>query len=173
MNKALTHFLALTLIIGGCASKKKLNQLKFDEKANKDILYGNCDLNGFQTPPFDEWYNAEYQDYQPDAEQLSNIESTGGLSDINITIVMGTWCSDSRREVPRFFKLFENLDYSKELIKIINVDTKKEADGTAVSKLNIERVPTFIFYRGGEEIGRIIETPEGSLESDMLKIVGG
>jgi hypothetical protein len=36
--------------------------------------------------------------------------------------------------------------------------------------MNIERVPTFIFKRGGEEIGRIIETPDESLEADMLKL---
>jgi thiol-disulfide isomerase/thioredoxin len=88
---------------------------------------------------------------------------------VDITIVMGTWCSDSRREVPRFYKLFENLDFNIDDIKLINVDTKKEAEGTTVSELNIERVPTFIFKRGGEEIGRIIETPDESLEADMLK----
>ncbi len=33
-----------------------------------------------------------------------------------------------------------------------------------------ERVATFIFYRDGEELGRIEETPEGALEEDILKI---
>ena len=172
MKKSLTLIIAISIMVG-CASKKKVNQLKFDEKANKDILYGRCDLNGLKMTPFDEWFNAEYQDYQSDIEQLSNIESTGGLADVSITIVMGTWCSDSRREVPRFLKLFESLDYNPDLIKIINVDTKKAAEGTEVPKLNIERVPTFIFFRDSEEIGRIIETPEVSLEADMLEIVGG
>jgi thiol-disulfide isomerase/thioredoxin len=150
---------------------QELNQVKFDEKANKEILFGNCDLNGLTTPPFDEWYYEEFNSYEPDIELLNNLESSGGLAGVDITIVMGTWCSDSRREVPRFYKLFENLDFNIDDIKLINVDTKKEAEGTTVSELNIERVPTFIFKRGGEEIGRIIETPDESLEADMLKIV--
>ncbi|NJO87856.1 MAG: hypothetical protein HC831_02035 [Chloroflexia bacterium] len=146
MNKLFILIGAISLIVS-CSGTKKLNQQKFDEKANKDILYGYCDLNGLTVPPFDEWYYAEFSTYEPDQEILSNIESTGGLSNVDITIVMGTWCSDSRREVPRFYKLFENLDYSAERIILINVDTKKEAKGTIVEKLNIEKVPTFIFQK--------------------------
>jgi thiol-disulfide isomerase/thioredoxin len=92
---------------------------------------------------------------------------------VNITVVMATWCSDSRREVPRFYKIVSKLDYNAESIKLINVDREKEAKGTSVSKLGIERVPTFIFYRGKAEIGRIIESPEESLEEDMFKILVG
>ncbi len=171
--KKLLFLSTVIIIFGACGAGKKLNQLKFDEKANKEILCGNCNLNGLTTPPFDEWYNAEFGSYEPDMEVVSSVESSDGLADVTITIVMGTWCSDSRREVPRFYKIFENLDYNIEHIQLINVDTKKEAKGTIVSKLDIERVPTFIFSRNGEEIGRIIETPEESLETDMLKIIGG
>jgi hypothetical protein len=35
----------------------------------------------------------------------------------------------------------------------------------------IERVPTFIVYGDGREIGRIVETPEGSLEEHLVKIL--
>ena len=37
--------------------------------------------------------------------------------------------------------------------------------------LDIELVPTFIFYRNGEELGRIVETPEDTLEKDLAEIV--
>ena len=37
--------------------------------------------------------------------------------------------------------------------------------------LNIERVPTFIIYRNKNELGRIVEYPETSLEKDMLDIM--
>jgi hypothetical protein len=40
-----------------------------------------------------------------------------------------------------------------------------------VADLNIERVPTFIIMNEGIEIGRIIETPEETLEADLLKIL--
>jgi hypothetical protein len=36
---------------------------------------------------------------------------------------------------------------------------------------DVERVATFIVYRNGREIGRIIESPGISLEKDLLKIL--
>lgn len=171
--KRLVVFITPILLLSFCGISKQFNQVRFDTKANKKILYGYCNLEGIKTAPFDEWFLMNFNEYEPDLEVLNNIEIIGGLNDVSITIVMGTWCSDSRREVSRFYKLFESLDYDQNRIKLINVDTKKEAKKTIVSKLNIERVPTFIFFKGKEEIGRIIETPEESLEADMLKIVGG
>jgi len=35
----------------------------------------------------------------------------------------------------------------------------------------VENVPTFIFFRNGEELGRIIEAPDKSLEEDMAGII--
>lgn len=163
--------LLIVALINSCANKKVLNQLKFDEKANQEILYGYCNEKGLQTAPFNEWFDMEYSDYQPEMDIIGKIENSGGISEISITIVMGTWCSDSRREVPRFFKILNILNYDANRVKLIMVDRKKEAEGTIVSKLNIERVPTFIFTKGKTEVGRIIETPEVSLEGDLLKII--
>jgi len=84
---------------------------------------------------------------------------------------MGTWCSDSRREVPNFYKILDKLNYPDNKITLINVDRKKNGIEIDVSKLNIELVPTFIVYRNNTEIGRIIETPNESLERDLLKIL--
>ncbi len=84
---------------------------------------------------------------------------------------MGTWCSDSRREVPRFYKILDELNYPEEKVELINVDRNKVGIENSVDSLNIELVPTFIIYSKGEEIGRIIETPKESLEKDLAKIL--
>jgi len=47
------------------------------------------------------------------------------------------------------------------------------AEKTKVEKQKIEKIPTFIFIMNGKEIGRIIESPNESLEKDMLKIIRG
>jgi len=39
--------------------------------------------------------------------------------------------------------------------------------------LNITNIPTFIFYKNGKEMHRIVESPMESLEKDMLKIITG
>ncbi len=83
---------------------------------------------------------------------------------------MGTWCSDSRREVPRFKKILDLLNYPAEKVKIFAVNRDKKIEKEDISGLRIEFVPTFIFYSDGKETGRIVETPYKSLEADMLKI---
>ena len=39
--------------------------------------------------------------------------------------------------------------------------------------LNITNVPTFIFYKNGKEVNRIVESPRVSLEQDMIDIING
>ncbi|MGB3841143.1 MAG: thioredoxin family protein, partial [Bacteroidales bacterium] len=89
------------------------------------------------------------------------------------TIVIGTWCSDSQEQIPKFYKIINLLEYDENKILLIGVDKKKQAREyeSLVQSLNIEKIPTFIFYKDEKEISRIIESPETTLEMDMLKIL--
>ena len=63
--------------------------------------------------------------------------------------------------------------YPVEKTEIICVDRDRKDSSGEVDSLNIELVPTFIFYRDGDEIGRIIETPQQSIEEDTYRILTG
>ncbi|VAX29675.1 hypothetical protein MNBD_IGNAVI01-3184 [hydrothermal vent metagenome] len=141
-----------------------------DEKTGKPILIGLFDRTAFQDSNYAWWFNSGYKFYATDSVVVNELGSVD-LDSVNVTIVMGTWCSDSRREVPRFFKIIDELKMPKENIKIIGVNRKLKSDGEDISSLDIKRVPTFIFYKNQKEIGRIIETLEVSLENDILKIL--
>ena len=91
--------------------------------------------------------------------------------EITMTIVMGTWCSDSRREVPRFYKILDLIEFPSNSIDLISVNREKTVPDGDISELEILFVPTFIFYREETEIGRIIEIPEKTLEKDFLGII--
>jgi thiol-disulfide isomerase/thioredoxin len=95
------------------------------------------------------------------------------IDDLTITIVLGTWCSDSRREVPRFMKIIDLWGFPREKIRFIGVDINKIAPLEEYSGLDIERVPTFIFFEKKIEKGRIIEVPVTSLEQDTENILAG
>jgi len=55
-------------------------------------------------------------------------------------------------------------------LKIYGVTRNKKGVIYDMSKYNIEKVPTFIVYQDGVELGRIVETPKKSLERDLWKI---
>ncbi|MBM3419507.1 MAG: thioredoxin family protein [Bacteroidetes bacterium] len=121
-------------------------------------------------PPHDQWYTPEYNSYKPVQELVHRIQeaNTGGIS---VLIVLGTWCPDSHREVPRFIKLLDECGMARIGVKFLGVDMNKYAPVGDYEKLEIKRVPTFIVYRNNIEIGRIIEYPVTSLEGDFTEIL--
>ncbi|MCK4821968.1 thioredoxin family protein [bacterium] len=163
----LATFVTITaLIMFSSGNAQDLNNTIIDEKTGKEILIGYCDNNGLKTGDFGEYYDFYYTDYKPDKTITSELIIL--QEGIDITIVLGTWCSDSKEHVPRFMKVLDKSKFPKDHLKIICVDKSKEAEGIDVKALDIQRVPTFIFYRNNKELGRIIETPVYTLEKDML-----
>jgi len=137
-----------------------------------DTIIGYFQFDQLLTEPYNKWYESEYNTYEVDTATLNLLDSDK-LENITITVVIGTWCGDSKRETPRFVKIIEHLKFPQGNIVAIGVNRQKKAPGTEVEELNIEYVPTFIFFRDNQEIGRIIESPEESLEKDILKIISG
>ncbi len=165
MNKIFTILLLFVFTI--IAQDK--NKTIVDSKSGKTMLVGLCDREAFTDTNFAWWFDSGYKFYHPDTNTIVQLEEVN--KDFTITIVMGTWCSDSRREVPRFYKLLDKLNYPEEKIKLINVDRNKFGIDNNVDSLNIKLVPTFIVYNENGEMGRIIEIPKESLEKDFLKIL--
>jgi thiol-disulfide isomerase/thioredoxin len=161
--------LVLLFLFSFSVMAQEINKISIDSKSGKPMLIGPCDRNAFADTNFAWWFNSGYKFYNPDTSSISNLKKIE--TDYEITIVMGTWCSDSRREVPRFYKITDALNLSNENIKLLNVDRKKAGDSVNVDSLDIKSVPTFIIYSNGKEIGRIVETPEETLEKDLAKIL--
>jgi len=145
------------------------NTIIIDDESGKVMLIGYCTREAFNDTNFSEWWNSEYDMYEFDVETVKVINAD--FEDLEIKFVMGTWCSDSRREVLRFYKILDEIEYPSENINLINVNREMIGLADEVDGLEIHFVPTVIFYRNEEEIGRIIEMPYESLEKDMLEIV--
>jgi thiol-disulfide isomerase/thioredoxin len=161
-------FLLLAIMSSIVFSQEK-NKTIIDEKSGKPILIGICDRKAFADSNFSWWYESEYQGYEINYAVLDSVK--GKIADTKIIIVMGSWCSDSRREVPRFFRLMDEIKFSDDKLFLVCVDRKKESPEGNVPELKIEFVPTFIIYMDNKEIGRIIETPKLSLEKDLKEIL--
>jgi thiol-disulfide isomerase/thioredoxin len=148
---------------------QEFNTITTDEKTDKPMLVGYTTLEAFNDTSFNWWWNSAYNMYEVDSVDAEELKVK--LEDVDIKIVMGTWCSDSRTEVPHFYKILDEINYPNEKVTLINVNRDKQGLENEVAGLDINFVPTFIFYKAGEEIGRIIEMPYETLEKDMLEFV--
>lgn len=162
---------AFLLILASCQKAPELNQEIIDHEGEK-ILVGKIDLLGMSVEPYSLWFDENYKNYIVDEASLQGVD----LGDIDIKLFLGTWCPDSQLQVPQFYKILTSQGYDMTRMEMISVDHHPDRDlkspqGEEVG-LNIEFVPTFIFYRNGVEIGRIVEFPKASLEMDMAGIVG-
>jgi thiol-disulfide isomerase/thioredoxin len=135
------------------------------------MLLGLQDREALQQPPFNSWFDVNYGEYRPDAAMVEKLKPlTEGLE---ITMFMGTWCGDSKREVPAFFKLLDALEFPADKVTLITMDTDKTTPDNLEKDLEITNVPTIIFKKKGKELNRIVEYPIESLEADMLSILKG
>ncbi len=142
-----------------------------DERSGKPMLNGTQPRTAFNDTSYSWWWNSESELYVVDSTTIK--KCVADLKSVSTKIIMGTWCSDSRREVPRLFKIFDKADYSDtSKIHIICVNREKKTRvKEEIAGLEIEKVPTIILYRDNKEIGRIVESPQESLEKDLLKIL--
>ncbi|MBS3944879.1 MAG: thioredoxin family protein [Melioribacter sp.] len=161
--------LILILVLSSLIYAQDKSKLITDERSGKPMLLGICDRSALLDSNFAWWYESEYNNYEFSTSAVDSIKQK--LDGLSVLIVMGTWCSDSRREVPRFLRILDELKFNNELLTINYVDRKKESPEGNISSLDIKYVPTFIFYKGGKEIGRIIETPQITLEGDFKNIL--
>ena len=122
--------------------------------------------------------------YQPDENALHLLRRYD--EPLTVLIFLGSWCSDSKRDLPRFYtalNLASNKNFSTKLFGLDR--TKKDAAGFAEA-FKIEKLPTFVFLRGTRdfaanerswqeqtqgELGRIIEETKISVEQDWVNIL--
>ncbi len=160
----------LAIFLTGSLQAQEINAVMLDTTINEMILIGECNRDGLLKPEF-AGFDPTYNMYNPDTMILNQLSRKA--KDYRINIFLGSWCSDSQEQVPRFIKIADLAGISPDQISIWCLDRKKHCGAISdlIVQSAIEKVPTFIFYQGENEIGRITETPIESLESDWLKIL--
>ena len=171
---------AMALLFCACHSKITAHSARsnaapaFTDKSGMPMLLGIHTKEDLQQPPFQEWFNKNYSDYTVDAVAAGQLKSL--LKNKHFEIFMGTWCGDSKREVPRMLKLLEYAGVKSSQIKMIMVDNHdssyKQSPTHEEKNKNIHRVPDLLVYEGEKELSRIIESPVVSLERDLVSIAG-
>lgn len=163
-------FLFITAIaLTACSSTQKITAVKDSQGS----LVGIANKESFKQEPYGSgWFNNYYSYYKTDTSVINQLKPL--LKGVTVKAFMGTWCGDSKREVPNFYKVLDEAGFNYKKLTMITVNRSKKANGLEQG-YNVLRVPTFIFYKNEKEIGRFVEhtVNGGTIEGDFLKILSG
>lgn len=91
-----------------------------------------------------------------------------------VTIYFGTWCSDSAREVSRFWRALDQVGGAVPFeIRYVAVDRAENRPPELVEAVDLRYVPTFVVRRDGREVGRMVEVSPRGIELDLLALLTG
>jgi hypothetical protein len=142
-----------------------------DEKRKDEVnLTGAMDTRTILaiTP---EWQRI-FRDFLPDKDDVASIKnSLEDRSGVTVEVVLRSTCEDSRFQVPKYLKIQELLGEKQLTTTYVGVDRTRALPAEIVKVRKVDKVPTFIIYEDGKEIGRIVETPKETVEADLAKIL--
>jgi hypothetical protein len=168
MTRRLASLLCCLLpgLAAGCAT----GGARPEAKPEKPVLIGEVSRDQVEATVPD-WVEAEVA-AEIDAEAaraLAAVEPGG-----KVTVYFGTWCSDSKRELARLWRAFDEIGGEVPFeIHWIGVDRDKKEPADLVAGADLRYVPTFVVVRDGREVGRIVETSPHGIENDLLALLTG
>jgi thiol-disulfide isomerase/thioredoxin len=109
--------------------------------------------------------------YEPNPEAVEFLSRY--TEPVNILIVFGTWCPHCKDWVPKFMKSISNCDNPNLNCSYFGISRKFDQPKKFIQEEKITNLPTVIVQKEGKEIGRIIGTPNVSMEDDLTEILKG
>jgi hypothetical protein len=165
--------LLLGLTVPACGGAEEPEAASGDESEEQPLVgpVTRAEIEAHQP----DWVAAEVE-AEPDAEAaqaLTRVEPGA-----EVIVYLGTWCSDSKRELARFWRGLDDAGVFAEddlpfAIEYVAVDREKTDPAGRAAAAGIEYVPTFVVSRGGEEAGRMVEESVDGIEHDLLALLSG
>ncbi|WP_163932218.1 thioredoxin family protein [Paraferrimonas sp. SM1919] len=107
--------------------------------------------------------------YQADNEAISQLSKI--TDEIKIVQITGLWCPDCIRDTPALIAVLQRAANANIKLEFIGVDRAKKAPNDALADYQFERIPTTIVMLNNQEVGRIVEKAQDSLEQDLFNII--
>lgn len=116
------------------------------------------------------WRTAHKQ-ASPDPEMSKKLASVGHGADVGV--YLGTWCTDSRREVPRLWRALEIAGENHFVVRYVGMDRQRHTPAGLPAGLELDFVPTIVVTRNGRELGRIVESAPRGIETELFALLSG
>jgi len=160
--------LSALLFIGLAAGAQTKYDVSYD--ADSSLIYnGPCTFGDLTSEKTFDWFTEGAAKYKANAKAEAYLKKN--LAGYDLIVFLGTWCEDSHNIVPKLYKVLQQVDYPMSQYTMFGVDRKKATKNSEHLKYKITNVPTIIVLKNHEEIGRITESVDKSVEEDMVKIL--
>lgn len=139
------------------------------DSAGNKMLVGKINEKILANDSSFRWFYYGVNNYKPDPAWTKYISFY--RDSFQVVVFAGTWCNDSKRLLPQFYRVMLASSYPMDRIELYGVDHKLRALGEESAKYGLTKTPTFIFLRDGKEIGRIAERTQRGMDADIVSIL--
>jgi hypothetical protein len=153
-------------VLAGCAAQTFTMEV---EPSGTKIVRGYFERSLLEDEPAFSWFKTNYDAFQYDSAVVAQIAPL--TEDVHVVMIVGTWCGDSKRELPKQFRILDAVNFPQKNVTMFGVDRSKKSQDSTTYRYNVLRVPTMIVFRGEQELGRIVEYPRASQEVDLLRLL--
>ena len=163
----ITGLLPAAVLALSCAT----TSVVVDSEQTEPELVGPLSRTDIETAVPD-WIDAQIE-ARPDVDQAIAMAAAGS-PESRVTVYLGTWCSDSRRELSRFWRAVDDAGGEVAFaLGYVGVNRDKDRPAEHLDGLGLEYVPTFVVEVGGTETGRIVEESPNGIEHDLAALLRG
>ncbi|MDD3125117.1 MAG: thioredoxin family protein [Candidatus Kapabacteria bacterium] len=177
MYKYASAFLVVIvgLICLNCSSHKEFaykfdsDYIVFEDEAGKEVLSGAVTWKEWLDDV--SWNRKTAMSTTADplvSRSVCNVINNGKYF---LLIFAGTWCEDSRSQLPIIFKMIQLGKLKESRYQLIGVDKDKVAYKLENLDIKVNKIPAIVIFDHDKEIGRIEEFPDKSWEQDILNIL--
>jgi hypothetical protein len=156
------------VLFSAAASAQGSYKVSYDSLGNK-VLVGKISEKVLANDSAFMWFFTGVNRYRPDSAWIKYISFYRDSFDV--VAFVGTWCPDSKRMLPEFYRVMMASSYPMNHIQLYGLDRHLKGEGGAEETYHVDKVPSFILLHDGKEIGRITDHVNRSMEADMVSIL--
>ncbi len=133
------------------------------------LLIGRINVRLLQSSPQFGWFNANYSKYKTNSSaiyQLSKIST-----DLSFIAFGGTWSEATQNILPQFYKVLDEAKINRNRVVLYFLDRDRKSPQGYEAQYGITGLPTLIFLKNGQELGRINGSVNTSVEGDLADLL--
>jgi hypothetical protein len=150
------------------SAQDSLYHVTYDTEGNK-VLTGRITEPLLANDPSFSWFYSRVNRYEPDTAMIRYISAY--RDSFNVVVFAGTWGTDTKHLLPQFYRVMIASSYPLNRILLYGVGHDKKTLGDEAAKYRIINVPTIIVLYHGREVGRIVESVQKNIETDLVALI--